>query len=128
MTVKQICDMIPLTISLLISLFGLITAFVRAQKAKNWENVKAILCDLIIKAESLVGLSGEEKKKTVMSWAEEFCKEQGFDFEADKVSSAIETLLDLTLKVNVNSKDKNINANNNTNSVAKSEWNIEKRV
>lgn len=101
-TNEMIIQLVSLSVSLLISLMGLFTAFIKAIKNKKWDSLKAALCGFIADAEKLIDKTGSEKKDVVLRWAEEFCEEQGIKFDSDRVSSMIETLIDLTKKVNVN--------------------------
>ena len=106
MSTKEIVELVILAISLLISFIGLITAFIKAIKTKKWDSLKAALCTFMEEAENLSHLSGQDKKNYVLDKAEKFCAEHGFNFDIDKVSSAIETLIDITKKVNQREKDK----------------------
>ena len=104
MTTDEIIRLISGIASLLIPLIGFITALVKVIKEKRWNILKSALCDFMIKAEEMVGSTGEEKKQAVLKWSKEFCKEQGINFNEDQVSSAIETLINLTKKVNAKDK------------------------
>ncbi len=104
MSSKEIMELISLCTSLLIPIIGFVTALVKIIKEKNWNILKSNLCEFIIKAEEMVDSTGQEKKNAVLTWAEEFCKEQGIKFDAKQVSSAIEKLIELSKKVNVGQK------------------------
>ena len=97
---KEITDALPLIVSLLVSLVGLISAIIKIIKEKKWNDVKSTLCDFIVKAEESEANSGEEKKNLVLNWAQDFCQKQGYKFDANQVSAAIEKLLDFSKKVN----------------------------
>ncbi len=101
---KQVLDIIPLIVSLLMSLVGLISAIVKVVKAKNWNAVKAALCDFMVKAESSAE-TGEGKKQLVLEWVKDFCQQQGYKFDEQQVSSAIEKLIDFSKRVNPREKD-----------------------
>ncbi len=100
MSPKQIAEIVSLCISLLVPIIGFVTALIKVIKDRNWNLLKSALCDFVIKAEELVGSSGEEKKNTVLQWAEEFCHKEGIKFDADQVSGAIEKLIEVSKKVN----------------------------
>lgn len=110
MSSKEIMELISLCVSLLIPIIGFVTALVKIIKEKNWNILKSNLCEFIIKAEEMVGSTGEEKKNAVLTWAEQFCKEQGISFDAKQVSGAIEKLIDLSKKVNASPKAAKPNA------------------
>ena len=59
----------------------------------------------MIQAESLENHTGEEKKNAVLGWVKDFCEKQGYKFNPDEVSSAIETLINFSKKVNKRDKD-----------------------
>lgn len=101
MSIKDVFELISLCFSLLIPIIGFATALVRVVKDRNWNLLKSAICEFIIKAEETIDGSGQDKKNAVLSWAEEFCQKQNIKFDADQVSSAIETLIDLSKRVNV---------------------------
>ncbi len=105
MSIKDITDLIPLIISLLVSLVGLVSAIIKVVKNKKWNEVKAALCDFIVKAEEMADATGEEKKNAVLSWAKDFCNSQGYKFDEAQVSSAIEKLIEFSKKVNTGEKN-----------------------
>lgn len=100
MSTKEIVELISVAISLLVPLTAFITAFVKIIREKQWNVLKSMLCEFMIKAEQSIQGSGEDKKNAVLKWCEQFCKQQGINFNVDQVSAAIETLIDLTKKVN----------------------------
>ena len=100
MSTKQIMEIVSLCISLLVPIIGFVTALVKVIKDKNWNLLKSALCDFVIKAEELVGSTGEEKKNAVLQWAQEFCQKESIKFDADQVSGAIEKLIEVSKKVN----------------------------
>lgn len=97
---KEIADIVSLSLSLLIPIIGFVTAVIKVIKDKNWNLLKSTLCDFVIKAEESVGSTGEEKKKMVLQWAEEFCHKEKIKFDAEQVSNVIEKLIDVSKKVN----------------------------
>ena len=106
MSLQSLADLTPLIVSLLASLVGLISAIVKVLKEKRWNEIKSTLCDLIVKAEQMGDMTGEEKKNAVLTWAQEFCSSHGYKFNADQVSSAIETLINFSKKVNTGAASK----------------------
>ena len=100
MSGEEIIKLVSVLISLLVPLTGFITAIVKLIKDKQWNILKSMLCDFMIKAESMENATGEEKKKAVLDWCKGFCQQQGINFNEEQVSKAIETLIDLTKKVN----------------------------
>ena len=100
MSGEQIVQLISVIVSSIIPIIGFITALVKVIKEKQWNILKSALCDFMIKAEEMEGSTGEEKKAAVLRWCEDFCRTQGITFNVDQVSSAIETLINLTKKVN----------------------------
>lgn len=100
MSMKDITEIVSLCISLLIPIIGFVTALIKVIKDRNWNLLKSALCDFVIKAEELVGHTGEEKKNAVLQWAQEFCQKENIKFDADQVSGAIEKLIDVSKKVN----------------------------
>lgn len=104
MTPEQITQLISVCVSLAVPIIGFITALVKLIRNKQWNILKSMLCDFMIKAEGMEGATGEEKKTAVLGWCKDFCKSQGISFDEDQVSRAIETLIDLSKKVNANPK------------------------
>ena len=100
MTTKEIMELISLCISLLIPIIGFVTALIKVVKDRNWNLLKSALCEFVIKAEEMLGATGEEKKNAVLGWTQEFCQKQGIKFDADQVSGAIEKLIEVSKKVN----------------------------
>lgn len=100
MSMKDITEIVSLSISLLIPIIGFVTALIKVIKDRNWNLLKSALCDFVIQAEELVGRTGEEKKSAVLQWAQEFCRKENIKFDADQVSGAIEKLIDVSKKVN----------------------------
>ncbi len=100
MQIKEISEIVTLCISLLIPIIGFVTALVKVIKDRNWNLLKSALCDFVIKAEELVGSTGEEKKNAVLQWAKDFCQKESIKFDADQVSGAIEKLIEVSKKVN----------------------------
>ena len=106
MSTNEIFELISLIFSILLPLIGFISALIKVIKEKQWNILKSELCSFMIKAEEMVGASGEEKKNAVLQWAKDFCEREGISFNVDQVSSAIETLINLTKNVNsYNNKD-----------------------
>ncbi len=100
MSADEIVRLISLSFSLIISLAGLFAALIKVIKTKKWDTLKQELYNLVLKAEETENLSAEEKKNSVLSWAQDFCKSQGMAFDAEKVESIIDTLEALILKGN----------------------------
>ena len=110
MTSGEIIQLVGLGSSLFASLTGFVVALVKANKGKKWSGLKEELRNYIIEAENYVLRTGDEKKSMVLDWAEEYCKKQGIKFDADRVGTAIDDLVDLTKKVNQRAKDKQLAA------------------
>ena len=108
MSTKEIVELISVLVSLLVPLIGFITALVKIIKEKQWNILKSMLCDFMIKAEETIEGTGEEKKSAVMAWCKEFCQQQGIQFNETQVSSAIETLINLTKKINAKDKTESV--------------------
>ena len=106
MSAEEIIRLVSLSVSLLISLSGLLMALIKAVKNKKWDSLKVALLDFVQQAEDFVEYTGEQKKQAVMTWAEDFCKKQGMTFDKDRVSEIIEELISFTKKVNPREKDK----------------------
>ncbi len=107
MTTNEIIRLITLSISLLISLSGLIIAIIKAIKNRKWNDLCSALQNFIIEAEKLTQCNGEEKKCQVLKMAENFCADEGIKFDSQKVEKVIEDLINLTKEVN--NKDKPTN-------------------
>lgn len=99
MSTKEVVELISVLVSLLVPLIGFITALVKIIKEKQWNILKSMLCDFMIKAEETFE-NGADKKAAVLKWCENFCRQQGINFNADQVSDAIETLINLSKKIN----------------------------
>ena len=105
MSAKDIAEIVSVCVSLTVPIVGFITALVKLIQNKQWNILKSMLCDFMIKAEGMEGATGEEKKNAVLGWCKDFCQSQGINFDEQQVSRAIETLIDLTKKVNVSKPD-----------------------
>ena len=69
---------------------------------KKYSKLFAVIAEAMIYAESLLGLSGEEKKARVMEMAEEAAKKLGLaELDRERISDLIETIIRLTKKINV---------------------------
>ena len=66
MSLKEITELVSLCISLLIPIIGFVTALIKVIKDKNWNLLKSVLCDFVIKAEEFTESTGEEKKNMVL--------------------------------------------------------------
>lgn len=95
------------------ALAGLLTfliPFVKSAKAKKaLETAKKIAESVqpcIVEAEAFVNYTGEEKKAYVMTKANNFAIANGLEFDADKISTLIDNIVELTKKVNQRDKDK----------------------
>lgn len=100
MKIDEIIRLVCLSVSLLVSLVGFVTAVIKDIKTKRWDELKDSLLGFIAKAETLTEYSGEEKKSAVLNWASEFCKLHGIKFDAEKVGDEIEQLIAFTKTVN----------------------------
>lgn len=100
MEVNEIIRLVCLSVSLLISLAGFVTALIKDIKTKRWDELKDSLLGFIAKAETFTEYSGEEKKSAVLNWASEFCDKHGIKFDAEKVGDEIEQLVAFTKAVN----------------------------
>ena len=99
MSVEEIIRLASLGVSLLISLAGLIAAIIKAIKNKKWDSLKSAVFDFLMAEGSITDENSDAKKQDVLQWAENFCKEQNIDFDAEKVASVIEKLLTLSKRV-----------------------------
>lgn len=72
---------------------------------KRYSKLFELISDAIIEAEELSELSGEEKKSRVMELAEKAASDLGIEnFDAERISSVIESIINVTKKVNVAKK------------------------
>ena len=96
----------------IVTITGLILSFVKKlAKQKGCAEVAKVadeglnLIDTIkmymVKAESMVGLSGEMKKDYVITKVNQKCLNSGEKFDEEQTSQIIETLIDLSKNVNV---------------------------
>lgn len=78
--------------------------FVKNKKLKKilekTEQITKEIIPCITEAEGYTNYTGEEKKKYVMTKLNQFAIEQHLNFDYDKISDKIESLIDLTKKVN----------------------------
>ena len=69
---------------------------------KKYAQLFDLVSEAIIEAEAISSLSGEEKKARVMETAEKAADALGIEhFDAERISYLIETIIDITKKVNV---------------------------
>ncbi len=104
MTTNEIIRLVTLSISLLISLSGLIVAIIKAVKGRKWNDLCSALQNFMIEAEKLTECNGDQKKCAVLKMAEDFCAKEGIKFDSQKIEKVIEDLIVLTKEVN--NKDK----------------------
>lgn len=87
---------IPLVISLV--------KYVReAIKEKNFGSIMKIVLDLIPEAEEKFK-TGKERKEYIMNNIQSLSSTLEYDIDMDKISEMIDTIVDVTKKVNVNKK------------------------
>lgn len=69
---------------------------------KKYAQLFDLVSDAIIEAEAIYSLSGEEKKARVMETAQKAADALGIEgFDAERISALIETIIEVTKKVNV---------------------------
>lgn len=75
--------------------------FIKASvKGKNWPNVLSLVMKLMAEAETQFEI-GEEKKQFVMNELRAISSTLNYDIDWDVISTLIDTLCDLSKKVNV---------------------------
>lgn len=116
---KEIISIISALVTLIITLTPLIIVIIKkckkikqvieiAIKEKNWNSVLKILPEIIQEAELFIKCSGNEKKQYVLDKIENISLANNFEFDIDKCGKEIDTLVQLTKKVNQREKDKSI--------------------
>ena len=69
---------------------------------KKYAQLFELVSDAIVEAEEISSLSGDEKKSRVMDAVEKAAESLGIEgFDSERISSLIETIIDVTKKVNV---------------------------
>ena len=95
---------------MLITALTFILKFIKSAKAKRLaEQLTAIgesVVPYIEQAESFAHYSGAEKKEFVLTKANQFAIEKGYNFSPALVGEKVEELVKLTKKVNARDKDK----------------------
>ena len=87
------------TIALIVKLFMVASELI---KEKKYSELFDIVSKAIVEAEAIYSLSGEEKKERVMETAKNAAETLGIkDFDAERISYLIETIIEITKKVNV---------------------------
>ena len=70
---------------------------------KKYSNLFDYVAEAVIRVEELTELSGEEKKERAMEIIQSAADQLEIEaFDAERISSVIETIIDITKKVNVN--------------------------
>ena len=96
-------------LGIVITAIGFIIPLCKSEKAKKVANsalkITEVLKDGIIEAEKFVNYTGAEKKEYVITKANQYAIKNNIDFNEEAVSEEIETLVDLTRKVNKRPKD-----------------------
>ena len=70
---------------------------------KKYSELFELLSDAIIEAESILSLTGEEKKNRVMDTAQKAADALGIEeFDSERISSLIDTIVEVSKRVNVN--------------------------
>lgn len=87
-------------LALLVKLYRTLASLINERK---YSELFEMITDSIIEAEAISSLSGEEKKARVMESAEKAADALGIEgFDAERISAVIETVVEVTKKVNVN--------------------------
>lgn len=87
-------------LALLVKLYRTLASLINERK---YSELFEMITDSIIEAEAISSLSGEEKKARVMESAERAADALGIEgFDAERISAVIETVVEVTKKVNVN--------------------------
>lgn len=74
----------------------------KAVKERNWQQLLTLIMDLMARAEANPDLSdGAARKRWVMSMVEAAAATINYDIDSEAVSKLIDSLCDLTKKVNV---------------------------
>ena len=86
-------------VALIIKLYRTLSSLINERK---YAELFDIVSNSIIEAEALCCLSGEEKKARVMEVAQSAADSLGIEgFDAERISSVIETIIEVSKKVNV---------------------------
>jgi len=101
---------ILIIVTLLLGIVGTVAGWFKSDKAKKIAKNSITLKEQVEKyvqvAEELSETSGPEKKQYVLTKIKEEAEKQGFNFDADQVSSLIEDLIKITRKVNITKEEK----------------------
>lgn len=84
---------VPLTYSIVSTLVNII-------KTKNWNKLVELIYQWVVEAEQNY-TAGADKKAWVMSMIKSTCKTMKIEFDENKFSSMIDSIVDITKQVNV---------------------------
>ena len=103
-------EKLELTVALLSSLSAILALIIKLYRTlaslineRKYAELFEMISSSIVEAETISSLSGEEKKARVMENAERAAEALGIEgFDAERISAVVETIVEVTKKVNVN--------------------------
>lgn len=106
---KQLIGVLAAGVPLLITTLTFLLKYIGTAKAKKAEEQVKKIGDAVIpyikEAEAYIHYTGAEKRNYVITKANQYAIENGYNFDEEAVSLKIEELVGLTKKVNTNKRE-----------------------
>lgn len=109
---QQIWEIIVLGLSIILTVLSIVYGRVKGSSSKFLTNCISLLTEISSSmefAEKMMTLNGEEKKTFASKYIKLYCENKGFKITDEQLSSAIETLISLTNKVNAKERTRSVN-------------------
>jgi hypothetical protein len=99
-TLQIIVQILTSLVTLIPMVYALVKYVVLATKEKNWNKLLSLLLKLCAEAEEQFS-EGADKKQWVMSMTKSALVSINYDIDDETLSALIDSLIDLTKKVNI---------------------------
>lgn len=99
-TLQIIVQILTTLVTLVPMVFALVKYVVLATKEKNWNKLLSLILKLCAEAEEQFS-EGADKKQWVMSMTKSALVSINYDIDDETLSALIDSLIDLTKKVNI---------------------------
>lgn len=107
--IKEIKEIIAITVPLIAGIIFLIAKVNKNVKlrtlAESILTIEKVINDYIFQAEELVSFSGNDKKEWVKTKVNQYCINNNILYSEEEVSNLIESIIDISKKVNKREKD-----------------------
>lgn len=99
-TLQIIVQILTTLVTLVPMVYALVKYVIIATKEKNWNKLLSLILKLCSEAENQF-IAGADKKEWVMSMAKSALNSINYEIDDETLSALIDSLIDLTKKVNI---------------------------